>query len=124
MKITKTRGRLLLATLLTVLASSPATAQEGQGQDEGDERFRPRLDDVLEPQSPQDELTQLFRDVELRLRQIDELLDNASTGDTSGLAEVGESGIDKLLRRSMEGGQQVVRDIDRILEIAAQNGGT
>lgn len=71
----------------------------------------------------QQELRQLFRQVELRLREIDRLLSDASAGDTAALDGVGEAGIDKLLDLSRESATKSVQDIDRILEIAEQMGG-
>lgn len=94
-----------------------------------------------------DELTKLFAEVELRLGRIDRLLIDASAGETSKLAEVGESGIDKLLdsaqspppsaggggsgqpqpggmggmlQRSQQEGQSVIESIDQIIEIASR----
>ncbi len=95
--------------------------------------------------TPQQEMAELFLEVESRMRSMGELLLDASAGDTSKLNDVEESGIEDLLReaRSQAGasggasggvgdlllvsklqGEQVLSGIDRILEIAAQNGGT
>ena len=75
-----------------------------------------------QPDQMQQELRDLFRQVELRLRQIDRLLSDASAGDTAALEDVGEAGIDKLLDLSRENATRSIQDIDRILEIAEQMG--
>lgn len=76
----------------------------------------------LEPpkDDAQKELIQLFGKVENRLREIDKLLSQAGAGDISALSKVGPSGIDQLLKSSKSQGEQAVKDIDRILEIARQ----
>jgi len=66
----------------------------------------------------EDELVQLFGQVERRMREIDRLLYDASAGRAPGKIE--ESGIDKLLQRGRESSKQVLEDIDRILELAMQ----
>ena len=70
----------------------------------------------------QDEMLQLFRDIEKNLREVDILLSDAGAGDTSGLADVEEAGIGRLLENSRDRSQQVLSDIDRLLEIAEQMG--
>jgi len=75
------------------------------------------------PGDPRAEMLELFRKVELRLREIDDLLYDASAGG-AGLGDVEESGIGDLLEASLEGGERVLEDIDRIIEIAEQQGGT
>ncbi|MCH2106086.1 MAG: hypothetical protein MK291_05540, partial [Planctomycetes bacterium] len=70
----------------------------------------------------QEEMLQLFRDIEQNLRKVDILLSDAGAGDTSGLAEVEEAGIGKLLEDSRERSEQVLKDIDRLLELAEQAG--
>ena len=70
----------------------------------------------------QQEILQLFRDIEQNLRKVDILLSDAGAGDTRGLAEVEEAGIGRLLEDSRETSQQVLGDIDRLLEIAQQMG--
>lgn len=91
--------------------------------------------------SPQQEMADLFLEVESRMRSMGDLLLDASAGDTSKLLDVKESGIEDLLREARPAGgasrgvddlllvsklqgEQVLSGIDRILEIAAQNGGT
>jgi hypothetical protein len=70
----------------------------------------------------QKELIELFGKVENRLREIDKLLSDAGAGDTSALKNVGPAGIDELLKSSKASGEQAVKDIDRILEIAREMG--
>jgi len=76
----------------------------------------------------QEEILQLFRDIEQNLRKVDVLLSDAGAGDTQGLAEVEEAGIGRLLEDTRDRSQQVLQDIDRLLEIAQemgqQNGGS
>ena len=91
--------------------------------------------------TPEQEMAQLFQKVESRMRSMGSLLLDASAGDTSKLKDAEESGIEELIRdaRPRAGasggvadllsvsklqGDRVLNDIDRILEIAAQNGGT
>ena len=135
----------LTCTALCLLTPLAAATAPQEGQDEG-ERPRPRvqeLDPLLQPRAPQNELVELFYDVERRLKSISGLLLDASAGDTSRLDEVGESGIGRLLeeapsnpsassgggiasllRSSRSEGDQAIEGIDRILEIAAQQGGS
>ena len=68
------------------------------------------------------ELIKLFGKVEKNLREIDRLLSDAGAGDTSALQKIGPSGIDDLLKKSQESGQQTAKDIDRLLELAKQLG--
>jgi hypothetical protein len=70
----------------------------------------------------QKELKELFGKVENRLREIDRLLSDAGAGDTTALAKVGPSGIDELLKTSKQRGEEALKDIDRILEIAREMG--
>ena len=113
-------------------------------QDDGDKLpIRPPIlggGGVAAEQSPQEEMAELFREVESRMLSMGNLLLDASAGDTTKLSEVGESGIEDLLREarpqgasggvgdllsiSKLQGDKVLSGIDRILEIAAQNGGT
>jgi hypothetical protein len=69
------------------------------------------------------EMIELFHAVESRLREIDELLFDASAGE-SALGKIEESGIEELLSRSTAKAEEAVSGIDRILEIARQYGGT
>ena len=67
------------------------------------------------------ELKRLFLEVERNLQRIDELLNDAASGDAP-LSEAGESGIEKLLRTTGAESQSVVEGIDKILEVARQRG--
>lgn len=107
--------------------------------------IRPELDDVLPgaggQASAQEEMVQLFQTVERRLHEMGAMLTEASAGDRTRLAEVTKSGIEDLIQlaepqggasggvgdllaASRGHGKQALTEIDRILEIAAQNGGT
>ena len=74
-------------------------------------------------QDPRSEMLELFKKVELRLREIDDMLYDASAGGR-GISDVEESGIGDLIKASLEGGETVLQDIDRIIEIAEQQGGS
>jgi hypothetical protein len=93
-----------------------------------------------EQASPQDQMIELFHEVERRMSRSTELLFDASKGDTSKLGELGAAGLDELgqdadssasaraavaglLRASKGEGQEVLRAIDEILEIAQNQGG-
>jgi hypothetical protein len=108
------------------LAQSPTVGPEPQKKPEavplGPDPLDGPRDVTAQPDQMQQELRELFRQVELRLREIDRLLSDASAGDTAALADVGEAGIDKLLDRSRENATRSIQDIDRILEIAEQMG--
>jgi hypothetical protein len=67
------------------------------------------------------EMIKLFHKVERRLGEIDKLLYDASTGHGS-LQSQKESGIADLIKDSSDKSKEVVRDIDKILELAAQAG--
>lgn len=98
---------------LLLFASSPALAQEGLKP--------PPIEGVLEglqqAPNPQEEIRQLFRSVEKRLHEIDELLSDAGAGQTGGLASASESGISKLIERSRASSKLAVEEIDRLLEL-------
>jgi hypothetical protein len=70
----------------------------------------------------QQEMARLFGEVERNLHAIDALLYDAGAGDTSALAGVAEAGLDRLLRESVDTGRATLSAIDRILELAAQEG--
>lgn len=125
--------RAALAALACALTCGFAAAQEPEPQPEPRPRLRPELvppplrpeggaEGSSEAQDAQREMLQLFRQVERRLREIDALLVDAGAGDTRRLSEVQAAGIDRLIRRSVEGGRQNLQDIDRIIEIAQQFG--
>ena len=110
MKHTTTLGILLL-----LAASTPVIAQESGG-------LKPPpvegvLDGLRDAKDPQQEILELFRSVEKRLHSIDELLSDASAGETEKLASVGESGLSDLIRRSRDSSRRAVEDIDRLLEL-------
>lgn len=66
------------------------------------------------------EMRELFRSVEKRLKAIDELLSDASTGMGEGLDKIEEAGIDEILKQSRQESQQVIDSIDRILQISEE----
>ena len=70
----------------------------------------------------QEEMLELFRDIEENLKIVDILLSDAGAGDTSSLKDVKEAGIGRLLEDSRAKSRQVLSDIDRLLEIAQQMG--
>jgi hypothetical protein len=102
-----------LGMALAFLAWTAPRARSAS-QDEGPPPLRP-----MGPQAggDEDEIKRLFLEVERNLKRIDELLNDASSGDVP-LAEVGESGLDELLRSTGSESQSVVRGIDEILEVA------
>jgi hypothetical protein len=71
-----------------------------------------------------EEMIELFRKVEKRLGEIDKLLYDASAGETSLAGKSLESGLSDLLKDSKSKSEDVLSGIDRILEIAKQQGGT
>jgi hypothetical protein len=79
-----------------------------------------------EPQEPPDRdqleqrMRELVRDVERNLRAIDVDLSDAAAGETALVPR--DSGLSKLLEQSRQKSSSVVRDIDEILELAAQLG--
>lgn len=104
-----------LGILLLLAASSPAIAQDTGG-------LKPPpvegvLEGLREAQDPQEEILELFRSVEKRLHSIDELLSDASAGQTGKLASASESGIAKLIERSRESSRLAVKEIDRLLDL-------
>lgn len=70
--------------------------------------------------SSREEMIELFQKVEARLGEIDDLLFDASAGES--LDPQAESGIGDLIQRSIEGAEEVREAMDRILEIAAEQG--
>lgn len=103
--------------LLTgILLACAASAQEGAPP-------MPPAPGAPEAGNPQQEMMELFRKIELRLREIDDHLYDASAGERPAASEE-ESGIGDLIRSSVEKSEENLTDIDRILEIAQQSGGT
>jgi hypothetical protein len=86
-------------------------------------RDEPLLQELGGAGDAQERLMRLFHEVERKLGQIDRKLAAAGAGEMQ-LAEVEDSGLDKLLQATGQDSQQVVQDIDRILEIAQELGGT
>ena len=141
----RTRALLLGAFGLVplVAGSAPASAQDGGQEGKPKLPIRPKLEDLGAPPSddPQQEMIELFHSVERRLHEMRRWMMDASAGDRSKLSELGASGIDELIRLARpEGGatggvgdllaasrghgHEVLEEIDRILEIAEQNGGS
>jgi hypothetical protein len=112
--------RALRALVCVAAAALPlATARVALAQEGGE---GPGPDD-LGPQIPEEdaELVRLFLEVERNLKRIDELLNDASSGDVP-LAAPDDSGLDDLLRSTGRESQEVLSGIDRILEVARQRG--
>ena len=124
---------LIVAPLFPLSATVAQGAVQGEDEDfkfrPVDEQLHEHGDDHAHEQGgeldPQDEAKMLFRRVEKRLREIDELLNDASSGQTSGLSSISESisesgkdsGIGKLIESSRKNSQGVIEDIDRLLEL-------
>jgi len=124
--------------LCGVLFASPLVASWAQDP----KPIQPSVRDLVEAErSPQDEMLELFHAVELRMRDMGSYLLDASAGDTSRLGSMRESGladliaearperlnaggIADLLSATRGEGDRVLEDIDRILEIAEEQGGT
>ena len=112
-------------------------------QDEG-ERPRSAVEEMLPGATPdpQQEMVKLFQSVERRLKDMGGYLLDAGAGDRTKLVEMGESGILDLLEEgsssapqptggvadllsiSSSEGKQVLEEIEQILKIAQENGGT
>lgn len=105
----------------------PVQQEEPFEQDKRVKQEKPELPGGLQAQpggdSSKDEMIELFHKVEKRLGEIDKLLYQASAGERA-LTRQSEAGISELLKNSVSKSEEVTRDIDRILEIAAKNGGT
>jgi len=138
---TRALAALTLSGVLFAQLHSPPPAVSDDQDDE--EPPVPRITDTLPlAPNPQTELIELFQRVERRLHEMGGYLLGASAGDTQALEQVGESGLEELLRQARPErpqpsggvgdllaitkarGEQVLEDIDRILEIASKNGGT
>jgi hypothetical protein len=112
------RASLALA-VLCCLGPQAAALQDPQPEPE-EENTPIQLPGMVD--QAQEEMLQLFRDIEQNLRKVDILLSDAGAGDTEGLAEVQESGIGRLLEDTRDRSEQVLQDIDRLLEIAEEMG--
>jgi hypothetical protein len=144
MKLTsRTVASLALLGPIYVCPAAPLFAQEIQ--DDSTPKPRVGIDELIpggtQP-DPKEEMTKLFQEVEQRLMDMGSYLLDAGAGDASRLAGVEASGIEELLKlarpsqpkptggiadllaASQAEGQQVLEGIDRILEIAQENGGT
>jgi hypothetical protein len=118
------RTALTGGLLVSGLALSAALAQEpdiGIAPITQEEIDGEQVIQIPVPEAQQ-EMARLFSEVERNLHAIDVLLYDAGAGDTSALAGVGEAGLDRLLRESVDTGRATLSAIDRILELAAQEG--
>ena len=132
----------MIATTSSLACGILCATSFGLGLAQEPTPIQPRLRDVVEAErSPQDEMLELFHSVERRMQEMGSYLLDASAGDTSRLGDMQESGLGDLIASARpqrlaaggiadllsatrgEGGR-VLEDIDRILEIAAQQGGT
>ena len=84
----------------------------------------PRLPELGGANDPRQEMIELFRKVETRLGEIDKLLYDASAGERGLSGSSLDSGMAELLKTSKGKSEEVLAGIDRILEIAQQEGGT
>lgn len=109
-------ARAAAAALALGACCLPAAAQEP-----GQNPFLP-TPVSSEANSAEAEMRRLFAEVERRLRAIDLALSDAAAGEAP-LATPQSSGIDQLLRNVQEQGRSAARDMERILELALQNGG-
>lgn len=138
----KTTNALFTSCLAASLLLFAAVAQDGE---QSPTPAGPQADDkpvVVNPfaegaESDGDRMIRLFHEVEERLNRSTDLLFDASKGDLSRIDQIKGSGIDdlgnkadrraalaSLLDASASEGDHILRAIDEILEIAAQNGGS
>ncbi len=113
--------------------AKPAVQESKTKEAQETKEERKKKPSVLEELAPQfgaaegddlrAEMARLFIEVEQNLLAIDDELAMAGAGEIE-LGAVADSGIDKLLRSQKDKSNQVVADIDRILEITEQLGGT
>lgn len=123
----KLRGkRVLFCAFCAFLLVWTATAQDTEGDPQPMPETEPHRGVPVAPQSGGDdlerEMREIFRRVETKLREIDVLLSDAGAGDTRRLREADAAGIDELLRRSIDEGRNVQREIDQLLRLAQQAG--
>lgn len=117
--MSQSSANVLPATLLTAVLtlSAPTWAQQP-------EIAPPPVGiQAVDAAQGRQEMVDLFQRVEGRLKEIDELLYEASTGEAT-IGELEDSGIHELLQSSSAKAQEVLSGIDRILEIAEQQGGS
>jgi hypothetical protein len=107
----------LLASLafLGLLPAEDAPAPRPQDREREAERKLP--EDLYENDALREEMIRAFHDVERKLIDITTRLADAGAGEAP-VTEVGESGIDKLLRSSRQSSNDVVSGIEKILELA------
>lgn len=102
----------LMASLLALAAPLTLVAQEPEDE-------RERIEDLLGPQDPlQQEMIQLFGEVERSLVAIDDLLFEAASGEND--LDLMESGLSELFLETRDRSGEVAEGIDRILELAQE----
>lgn len=116
---------LLAAAALVASATALGASHPGSSLQEPKPPIElPKLGGAPGAEDPRQELIELFQKVETRLGEIDKLLYDASAGERSVKGAAADSGMAKLLQNSRAKSSEVVSGIDRILEIAKQQGGT
>jgi len=110
-----TRSGVVLAALTLCAAARQSVEPAGPPLPQHPEL--PGIDD------PRQEMIDLFQKVELRLKEIDSLLYDAGAGDRALDGSL-DSGMSKLLEETRSKSDEVLSGIDRILEIAKQQGGS
>jgi hypothetical protein len=114
------RFPLRVSSIVLALAAGSAQEPPGRAGPEGQEPAR-SAPDVLGA-DPIQEITTLFQRVERKLAAIDLELARAGAGEAP-IERLAEAGIEELLRGARNASDAVVRDIDRILEVAKQLNG-
>jgi len=106
----------LLSCVVLALTASPAPLQEVSRQ----APESTTASTARENEDPHAEIKRLMVCVERRLSEIDKLLSDAGAGSRGRDADhaVTVNGAGELVRRSQDASRSVVRDIDRILELA------
>ncbi len=123
----KTRSIALASLCAAACLSALATATPAAAVQDKDKKppIAPELMEALRGESdPRQEMIELFRKVEGTLEEIDKLLYDAGAGERSAKGAARDSGLAELLQRSKAKSTEVVSGIDRILEIAKQQGGS
>ena len=111
-----------LAGLFAAVLIAAAPAQDPEGPPPPVAPVPTVLGGEVDPDAGRNEMIELFRKVEQRLREIDQLLFDASAGEAID-EDVEAAGIADLLRQSTSRAKEVVEGINRILEIAEREGG-
>ena len=120
---------ILFASLLSLSSLATGGVFQETTQEQNKKEEEPTLLDRLDEEvfgggeDLKAEMARLFQEVERNLIAIDDQLAAAGAGEIE-LSEVEESGLEKLLRSQKNKSNQVLSDIDRILEITEQLGGT